>query len=72
VQRERWRQAPPARKAQMIEALCEDVRALALAGVRRRHPEASPREQRLRLGALTIERELMIAAFGWDPAREGR
>jgi hypothetical protein len=23
------------------------------------------------VGALTIDRKLMIAAFGWDPEREG-
>ena len=66
----RWAAASPARKAEMIEALCGDVRALA--GIRARYPDASPREQRLRLGALTIERRLMIDAFGWDPEREGR
>jgi hypothetical protein len=56
----------------MIGRLCGDVRALALAGIRRRFENATPREQRLRLGALTIERRLMIDAFGWDPEREGR
>ena len=39
------------------------VRDLALAGVRQRHPEASPREQLLRL-ALTIHgRDLATAAY---------
>ena len=70
-QRVRWAEASPERKAQLIEALCEDVRTLALVGVRRRHPQASAREQALRVGALTIERALMIEAFGWDPEREG-
>ena len=54
----------------MIEALSRDARALALAGIRQRHPTATPREQALRLGALTIERSLMTAAFDWDPERE--
>jgi hypothetical protein len=56
----------------MIQALCRDSRKLALAGIRQRHPTATPRELALRLGALTIERQLMIDAFGWDPEREGR
>jgi len=56
----------------MVAALSRDVRALARAGIRQRYPEASKREEALRLGALTIERHLMIEAFGWDPDREGR
>lgn len=55
----------------MIEALSRDARALALAGIRQRHPTATPSEQALRLGALTIERSPMTAAFDWDPEREG-
>ncbi len=72
TQTARWAAASPQHKAEWIEALSEDVRTLALAGVRQRYPGASPREQALRLGALTIDRELMIEAFGWDPEREGR
>ena len=68
----RWASASPLRKAQMIEALCEDMRVLARAGLRGRFPSASPREQALRLGALSIDRKLMVEAFGWDPEREGR
>ena len=68
----RWAESSPARKAEMIQALCRDARALARAGIRLRFPNASAREQSLRLGALTIERRLMIEAFGWDPKREGR
>lgn len=66
-----WRRASSVRKAEMISALCSGVRELAMAGARNRHPEATGRELRLRVGALTIDRELMIAAFGWDPDREG-
>lgn len=62
----------PARKLEMVEALSRDARTLALAGIRQRYPTATPRERALRLGALTIERPLMIAAFDWDPKREGR
>jgi len=67
-----WSESSPVRKVEMIQALCHDARTLARAGIRLRFPDASPREQRLRLGALTIERRLMIEAFGWDPEREGR
>jgi hypothetical protein len=72
LQMRTWAAASIARKAAMIEAMCRDTRRLALAGIRSRFPEASPREQHLRLGALTIERAIMIEAFDWDPDREGR
>jgi hypothetical protein len=40
--------------------------------MRGRFPNAVGRECVLRLGALTIDRDLMIEAFGWDPDLEGR
>jgi hypothetical protein len=43
----------------------------ALMGIRERHPEASEREQCLRLAALKYGRDLMVAAYGWDPDAEG-
>ena len=72
LQMRTWAEVSAPRKAAMIEAMCRDTRRLALAGVRSRFPEASPREQQLRLGALTIDRAIMIDAFDWDPDREGR
>jgi hypothetical protein len=48
------------------------VRALAAGGVRRRHGEDhGDREVALRLGALVIERPLMIEAFSWDGEQRG-
>lgn len=44
------------------------VRQLALSRLRSEHPNASERELRLRLAALTIDAETMRRAFGWDPA----
>ena len=38
-------------------------RPRALAGIRDRHPEASPREQRLRLALITLGPELAVKAF---------
>jgi hypothetical protein len=37
------------------------------AGVRAQYPEASEREIRLRAAARHLPRELMLAAYGWDP-----
>ncbi|MCP4903540.1 MAG: hypothetical protein GY910_01020 [bacterium] len=72
LQFERWAAVSPVRKFEMVQALCRDAQTLAAAGIRLRYPIASRREQVLRLGALTIERRLMIDALGWDPEREGR
>jgi hypothetical protein len=71
LQISRWAESSPASKAEMIQGLCRDARILSRAGIRLRFPDASPREQAMRLGALTIERRLMIEAFGWNPEREG-
>ncbi len=61
----------PAARAQLADSLTRDCETLALAGIRIRHPDATAEELRLRLGALRLGRDLMIEAYGWDPA-EGR
>ena len=43
------------------------VQEVALAGLRQRHPGADERELGLRLIALRIPREAMLAIFGWAP-----
>ncbi len=45
--------------------------AMAMAGLRSRHPQASEEELRLRLAALRLGRDLMVRAFGWDPEALG-
>ena len=71
LQVERWAESSPAQKAEVIQALCRDARKLAWAGIRLRHPSETERARALRLGALTIERQLMIDALGWDPRPRG-
>ena len=56
------------RKAGELGAFAE---AVAMAGIRRRHPSASEQYVRIRLAALTIERETMIRLLGWDPEFRG-
>jgi len=68
---ERWREMKSWQKAGIVDALSRDCEALSLAGIRQRHPDASAEEERLRLGALRVGRELMIRAFGWDPLERG-
>ena len=50
-------------KARLISSLSSASRELALAGIRHRHPTASPREQFLRLAILTLGRELARQAY---------
>jgi hypothetical protein len=48
----------------LSEGLFETVKA----GIRLRYPEADEREAFLRAVASRVPRELMIRAYGWDPA----
>ena len=47
-----------AEKAALVSGLTRAVWDLALAGVRHRHPDASPREQFLRLALVTLGPDL--------------
>jgi hypothetical protein len=69
---ERYRQMTGQERLAIALDLSQAVRRLALAGIRARYgTNLSEREERLRLAALTIDRETMIQAFGWDPEVEG-
>jgi hypothetical protein len=58
-----WRAMTPAQKAALIAALSSSAREMALAGIRHRFPNASPREQFLRLALLTIGPDLARRAY---------
>ena len=62
-----FRQMTPVRKFALVGALTRNVRQLAMAGIRMRHPGISDREAKLRLAALTIDSATMFRAFGWAP-----
>ena len=62
-----YRAIGPAGRAQRFNAVCNYAAALALAGLRIRHPEADDRELRLRLASTYIDAETMRAAYGWAP-----
>lgn len=62
----------PAQRIERMRALTRGARRMAEARLRRDYPDDTPRQRQLRLAALRIPRELMIAAFGWDPDIEGR
>ena len=55
---ERWRAMSPAEKFRVVAELNAAVDTMALAGIRLRHPDASPREQFLRLAIMKLGRDL--------------
>ena len=68
---EGYRKMSPSQKLERVRALTRAVQELALADVRRRHPNADAREQMLRLASRWIEPELMVRALGWDVREMG-
>lgn len=66
---ERYRAMSPADKLRIFRQLSLATQELALAGIRRRFPEASPRELRLRLAATRLDRETLRDAFGWSGSK---
>jgi hypothetical protein len=60
---ERWRDMSPAEKAALVTGLTRAAYEMALAGVRHRHPDASPHEQFLRLAVITLGPDLAARAY---------
>jgi hypothetical protein len=58
-----WREMTPAQKAELISSLCRAAREVALAGIRDRYPDASPREHFLRLAILNLGLDLARQAY---------
>ena len=58
-----WRRMQSAEKAALITGLTRAVHQLAAAGVRQRYPDASPREQFLRLAIVLHGRALARLAY---------
>jgi hypothetical protein len=65
---ESWRRMSAAEKAAMVTGLTRAACAMAEAGVRQRHPDASPREHFLRLAAILLGPDLACLAYP-DAAR---
>jgi len=64
VQIELMRQAPPWRKAYLLGQMNATVKALALSGLRQRHPQASQAELRRRLADLILGDALAAHVYG--------
>ncbi len=53
-------------------ALNRMAKELALADIRYRHPDDTPRQRRMRLASRWLDADTMRRVFGWDPDLEGR
>lgn len=67
LQLEGYRRMTGAQKLAIVSRLTAAVHQLALVDIRRRHPAADLREQRLRLVSRWIDAATMRRVFGWDP-----
>jgi hypothetical protein len=68
---ELYRRMPNWQKLRQVSELTRAVQELALCDIRRRHPHADEREQRLRLASRWLTAETMRKVYGWDPDKEG-
>ena len=62
------REAPAWRKLVLVDQLNQTARQLALAGLRKRYPEAGPALLRHKLAELVLGRELAERVYGSPPA----
>jgi hypothetical protein len=60
---EAWRRMTPAEKAALVTGLTQAAYSMTWAGVRSRHPTASPREHFLRVAIITLGPDLACAAY---------
>ena len=58
-----WRNMSPAQKAEIVSGLTSAVYEVAMAGVRARFPDATEREQFLRLAVQTLGADLATLAY---------
>jgi hypothetical protein len=62
-----YRRMSTSQKLQRVASLTQAVQSLALLDIRRRHPTADEREQRLRLASRWLDAATMRQVFSWDP-----
>jgi hypothetical protein len=62
-----WRETPAWRKLEMMENLNQGARQLALVGLRKRFPDASPEELQRRLASILLGDALASRVYGPIP-----
>lgn len=69
---EGYRRMTPSQKLRRVVELGAAAETMAAARIRARYgPEVPPRELRLRLAALQLDRRTMVEVFDWDPQEKG-
>lgn len=69
---EGYRRMSPIEKLGRVVAMNRALEQLARARLRAQYgPDLPERELRLRLGALRLDRRVMVDVFGWDPQAHG-
>jgi hypothetical protein len=68
---EGYRKMSPQQKMQRVNELTKSIQQLALARIQKQYPNATEREQKLRLASLWLDAELMKKVFDWDPQQQG-
>jgi hypothetical protein len=63
MQVDRWRHMSTEQKSALITGLTDAAIGMTLAGIRRRYPDASPRERQLRLAIILLGPELARKAY---------
>ena len=67
-----YRRMSATQKLERVVAMNRALDQLSRARIRAQYgADLSEREIRLRLAALRIDRESLVAAFGWDPLEHG-
>lgn len=67
MQIEGLRRMPTWRKLALVAEMNQTVRAMALAGLRQRHPDETEEQRRRRLATLLLGSELATRAYGPHP-----
>jgi hypothetical protein len=65
----RYRSMSPAEKIGIVRDLSRTSQELALAGIRRRYPDANDHELRMRLASTRLPASVMRQVFGWTGGR---
>ena len=66
-----YRSMLPWRKMQQVVALTQAVQRMALSRIRKQYGIGNENDDRLRMAALWLPREIMLRLFGWDPVKKG-
>ena len=71
IQIEGYRRMSAGEKLRCVREMNEFLENLAMADVRRRHPDADERECRFRVASRWLDADIMRKVFDWDPVEKG-